>query len=327
MPTLGVVGTLVWDRIWARDGREAPVEEWGGIAYGLAAVRAALPDDWSVLPIMKVGRDRSEAAFRFLREIPGMDDAGLVVVPETNNQVDLRYESRGRRTERLRGGVPPWSWPELAPMADLCDALYVNFISGFEMELPAARALRQGFDGPIYADLHSLFLGINAQGLRVPQTLAGWRDWLRCFDAVQMNEDEFGLLGRHTGDPWRLAADALGPDLKLIVVTLGDRGAAFVAGADFDPDPSAWRRRRPVAPAATARSGRVPPETALRDGDPTGCGDVWGGTLFGRLLSGDDLEPAIREANRMAGRNVQHRGARGLYRHLLGRLSRVEERT
>jgi hypothetical protein len=39
--TLGVVGTLVWDRIHARDGRAAPVEEWGGIAYALAAASAS----------------------------------------------------------------------------------------------------------------------------------------------------------------------------------------------------------------------------------------------------------------------------------------------
>ena len=38
MPRLGVLGTMVWDTIHARDpGRDAPIEEWGGIAYALAA--------------------------------------------------------------------------------------------------------------------------------------------------------------------------------------------------------------------------------------------------------------------------------------------------
>ena len=36
--TLGVIGTLVWDRILDRDGRSEPVEEWGGIGYALAAL-------------------------------------------------------------------------------------------------------------------------------------------------------------------------------------------------------------------------------------------------------------------------------------------------
>jgi len=323
--TVGVVGTLVWDRILDRDGRVEPVEEWGGIAYALSALRAALPVRWSILPIVKVGRDLAEDAYRFLREIPGLDVSGLVVVPEPNNRVELRYSSAERRAERLSGGVPPWRWPELAPLVEMCDALYVNFISGFEMALETAMALRAGYSGPTYADLHSLFLGMNVTGLRVPQALQGWRDWLRCFDSVQMNEDEFALLGVATGDPWHLAAEALGPHLKLLAVTLGPRGAAYVASGDFEADPDTWRRRRPLEAPTSARSGLVGREGAPAVGDPTGCGDVWGATFFSRLLAGDGLEVAMQEANRLAARNVEHRGARGLFRHLRGQLSGVEE--
>ncbi len=171
--TLGVVGTLVWDRILDRDGRSEPVEEWGGIAYALSALRASLSAEWTILPILKVGRDLSEEAFRFLREIPGVDTSAILVVPEANNRVELRYTSTERRTERLSGGVPPWTWPELAPVTDLCDALYVNFISGFEMELTAARALRAGYAGPTYADLHSLFLGLDSDGAARPPGAPG----------------------------------------------------------------------------------------------------------------------------------------------------------
>ncbi|HET9949505.1 MAG TPA: carbohydrate kinase family protein [Longimicrobiales bacterium] len=320
---LGVIGTLVWDRIYDRDGRSSPVEEWGGIGYALAALSAALPEGWTVLPILKLGRDLAEEGRRFLREIPRVNDAAVVVVPEPNNRVELRYTSESRRAERLSGGVPGWTWPELAPLVALCDALYVNFISGAEMDLDTARALRTGYEGPTYADLHSLFLGINKQGLRIPRTLEGWAAWLRCFDAVQMNEDEFELLGA-SGDPWRLAAGALGPELKLITVTLGERGAAYVTRAGFRPDPTTWRQRTGVDVAGQARTGKVPVLEPPRKGDPTGCGDVWGATTFARLLAGDALEEAMREANRVAARNVEHRGARGLFRHLAGRLSHVD---
>ncbi|HUF76985.1 MAG TPA: carbohydrate kinase family protein [Longimicrobiales bacterium] len=321
--TLGVIGTLVWDRILDRDGRAEPVEEWGGIGYALAALSASLPEGWSVMPILKLGRDLAEDGRRFLREIPRLSDAGIVVVPEPNNRVELRYESSSRRCERLTGGVPPWTWPELAPLVGMCDALYVNFISGFEMELDTARTLRTGYPGPSYADLHSLFLGMNRHGHRIPRTLEAWAAWLRCFDAVQMNEDEFDLLGA-SGDPWQLAAGALGPDLKLITVTLGQRGAAYVASSGFDAEPLEWRARRGVAVAGRAQSGKVELTEGPRTGDPTGCGDVWGATTFARLLAGDDLQSAMRQANRLAGRNVEHRGARGLFRHLGGRLSHVE---
>ncbi len=323
--TLGVVGTLVWDRILVRDGRREPVEEWGGIGYALAALSAALPPEWTILPIVKVGRDLGEEAYRFLREIPGVDTSAVRIVPESNNRVEMRYESASRRVERLSGGVPPWDWPELAPLVDLSDALYVNFISGFEMRLETARALRAGYLGPMYADLHSLFLGVGPRGRRLPRGLPMWADWLRCFDAVQTNEDEFDLLGRAWRDPWHLAAETVGQDLKLIAVTLGARGAAYVASGDFESDPTRWRRYDSVARVSPARSGHVASEGGERSGDPTGCGDVWGATLFARLLAGDGLDVAMREANRLAARNVEHRGARGLYTHLSGRLARSEE--
>ena len=320
---LGVLGTLVWDTIRHRDGWTEPVEEWGGVAYALSALEAALPAQWEVVPIVKVGSDLSEAAWTFLRDFPRMDvETGIRIVPEPNNRVDLLYSGNERRSERLTGGVPPWLWAELGSLVGTCDALYVNFISGFEMELDTARALRSAFPGPTYADLHSLFLGIGRSGMRIPQELPSWGAWLRCFDAVQMNEEEFELLGRAMGDPWELASQIVGPELKLLAVTLGPKGAGYVAGAGFDSDPACWpETRHRVATPGPARSGRALSEQGELAGDPTGCGDVWGATFFARLLGGDELQTAMAHANRMASRNVEHRGASGLDRHLRGRLS------
>lgn len=320
---LGVVGTMVWDRIHDRHHGRAPTEEWGGIAYGLQALVASLDPDWEIVPLVKVGRDLAEEAHRFLRALERIRvDEGLVVVPEPNNRVELRYFEQARRTERLTGGVPPWIWEELAPRVRDCDALYVNFISGFEMDLETALALRAGYLGPIYADLHSLFLGIGAKGDRFPRELPGWGAWLRCFDAVQMNEEEFELLGRAWGDPWHLAAGVVSPSLKLITVTLGPKGAAYVAGPDFAGDPLSWPATRDrVGAAGPARSRRVAQRGGGADGDPTGCGDVWGATLFARLLGGEELEDAMEHANGMALRNLMHVGAGGLHLHLRGRLA------
>ncbi|MGW8267355.1 MAG: hypothetical protein ACWGSQ_13395 [Longimicrobiales bacterium] len=319
---LGVLGTLIWDRIHQRDGRREPVEEWGGISYGLESLSVALPPGWAIRPILKVGADLAEEALRYLRSIPRIEtEPGVEVVPFPNTRVELRYQAQDRRLERLTGGAPPWSWEELAPLLSGLDALFVNFISGFEIEIETASYLRESFPGPIYADLHSLFLGITAQGHRVPQELKGWGAWLRAFDAVQMNEDEFELLGRSWGDPWQLAADAVGPELKLIVVTLGTRGAAYVAAPDFHPDPEGWPGvRRSLGAGGATRSGKISLQGDPKLGDPTGCGDVWGATFFGRLLAKDSLEGAMAAANLMAERNVEHRGARGLHLHLRGLL-------
>lgn len=323
---LGVLGTMVWDRIHARDVRVAPVDEWGGIAYALAGVSAAVPPQWSVIPLIRVGSDLAERAFHFFRSIPGLTlTEGVRVVDEPNNRVELRYVDRERRAERLTGGVGPWTWQELEPLVAGLDALYINFISGFELDLQTAQRLRLGFRGPIYADLHSLLLGVDANGLRVPRPLDAWREWLRCFDVVQVNEDELTLLAQAWGDPWRFAAEMVGDELRLLVVTLGARGTAYVASPSFEPDPLRWRTRDLlVHPAMHAgghvKSERIPAVATRPDGDPTGCGDVWGATFFCRLLAGDGLENGIRNANAAAARNVEHHGATGLRDHLLGKL-------
>ena len=298
---LGVIGSMVWDTIHGRDPAQRAVEEWGGIAYALAAVDATLSNDWELVPLIKVGRDLAPKANEFLRTLRRTTHhARFVEVPEANNRVTLRYSSAERRCEQMQGGVPPWTWPELGPMVQDLDALYVNFISGFELSLQAAQLLRRGFPRFIYSDLHSLFLDREPDGTRIPQPLPQAPAWFGCFDTVQLNEDEMAELG---DDPLATAADALGHGCRALVVTLGSRGAAYFTG-------------NPI------RTARIPADDAAPlEGDPTGCGDVFGGAVAAGLVNGASLEDALREGTRLAGRNLAHRGATGLRDHLLGRLS------
>jgi pfkB family carbohydrate kinase len=330
MKKVGVIGSLVWDEIHGRDPAAPPVEEWGGIAYALGGLDAALPDDWEVVPLIKVGRDLAPEAAEFLRSLrrvsPG---ARFIEVPVPNNRVVLHYESADRRCERMSGGVPAWTWPELGPMVRDLDALYLNFISGFEMCLGTAQALRQGFSGPIYADVHSLFLGMQQDGMRVLRPLPDSAAWFGCFDAVQVNEDEMRQL---SPDPLGMSAQVLAAGVSLLVVTLGPRGAAYVAAPGWD----GWRAdgrtggradgESVLARAPEARTPSAPVRTALIPAprveslDPTGCGDVFGAVLCSRLLAGDGVEAALREANRLAARNAGFRGAGGLSGFLRGEL-------
>jgi sugar/nucleoside kinase (ribokinase family) len=327
---LGVLGTMIWDHITGRDPRDAPVEEWGGISYALAALDASLPAGWRVVPLVKVGRDLAPRALTFLRDLARVaPDARFVETPGTNPRVRLSYRDGDRRCEGLTGDVPRWTWDELGPMVLGLDALYVNFITGFECDLPTAQALRHAFAGPVYGDLHSLALGRRPDGERYYRPIEEALAWLSCFDVVQVNEDEMAQLG---SDPFALASRALERGVSAVCVTLGARGALYVAAGD--PHPFAWATRGAPRPAAhpgggawggsggaVVRTARVAPEGDPVSGDPTGCGDVFGATLAARLLQGDALEDAMREANRMARRNVTFRGATGLARHLAGRLA------
>lgn len=319
---VGVLGTFVWDVIYGRDVRTAPVQEWGGITYALAGFDAALPDDWEMVPIVKVGDDLAREARAFLASLRRVaPDAAAVSVPWPNNRVELRYLDAERRSEMLTGGVPAWTWAGLQPLLKNLDALYVNFISGFELDLETAMLLRQHFRGPIYGDLHSLVLAVQPSGLRTPHPLPRVDDWCRCFDLVQVNEDELSMMAP---DGFALAATALASGVHSLVVTLGARGAVYFAQPDFE------RLADRVSGASSLSASRGALRTALMapgvdqvrfKGDPTGCGDVFGATYYSRMLAGDIITDALRAALDAAARNVEHRGATGLAHFLRGELS------
>jgi hypothetical protein len=317
---VGVMGSFVWDVIHGRDPRDAPVEEWGGITYALGALEAALSPDWEFVPILKVGSDLAQSARQFVagleRAAPGV---GPIEVPHPNNRVVMHYQSDERRCERLSGGVPGWSWLGLKPLLADIDALYINLISGFELDLETAQLIRAHFKGPIYCDLHSLVLAVQSDGVRTLQPLPNPAAWCRCFDFLQVNEDEMRMMAP---DPMGLAAVAMSAGVNALNVTMGKRGVVYFAAPGFDRladldrshfKPTAGAIRTELLPAAPSRN--------LLDGDPTGCGDVWGATYFSRVLAGESIAEAMRVALVAAARNVDHRGATGLARHLRGELS------
>lgn len=324
---IGVIGTFVWDVIHGRDPRSQPIEEWGGIAYALSALDAALPEDWEIVPLVKVGSDLAPRAHEYLHALRRIaPEAAAIEVPYPNNRVELRYVSAERRSEVLRGGVPGWSWLGLKPLLAGLDALYVNLISGFELDLETARLLRQHFPGPIYCDLHSLVLAVQPDGLRTLRPLPEVEEWCRCFDFVQVNEDELAMMA---SDPMALAAVAIGAGVHCLVVTLGSRGVVYFGAPGFDrladiPPLEARARAGSIAARFGAiRTARIPAAPPRTDGpgDPTGCGDVFGATHFSRLVAGDNLVTALAAAVEAAARNVEHRGATGLAHHLRGELS------
>jgi len=306
---------MVWDTIYGRGAELEPAEEWGGITYAMAALEVALPEDWGIVPLVKVGTDLAPEAHEFLNTLTRRAAASrFIETPRPNNRVTLRYSDLERCTEHLSGGVPAWTWQQLGPMVQDLDALYVNFISGFEMTLATARQLRRGFRGPIYVDLHSLFLGIDGAGKRVPEALANVAGWFSCFDIVQLNEDEMRLVGNN---PAATAARALASGVQLFIVTRGQLGDDYYSAGDFRFEREADTRNSDSGPIRSARIGAAQVDEPL---DPTGCGDVFGASTLSYLLRGASVEEAISEANALAAANLSFRGATELHHHLRRKL-------
>jgi sugar/nucleoside kinase (ribokinase family) len=291
--TLGIVGTMVSDRI-IPVGRD-PFVGWGGVGYAVAGAVATLPSNWSVRVVSRVGKDVIHDVRSLFSNIPRCD-AHLVKAQELNNRVEIVYKDSETRTETLFGGVSGWRADELVQALEGCDATLVNFISGNEVDLDGMLEYRSRSSGMIYADLHSLFLHTEPDGKRTPRPLNAWRSWLSCFDVVQMNKEEYGLL-TETSDGPRGFEDLLLAGPRIASVTFGSGGvivAYRVNGRTFVEEVTVQRQI----------------------GDPTGCGDVWGAVMFGRLLAGMTPVASAHVANRVAAESVDHRGIEGLTNRL-----------
>ncbi len=321
---LGILGTMVWDRIHPPPGSPGaggePPEDWGGITYSIEAFDAARGDGWTCLPIAKVGADVFEKAVERISRLGGVGSVeALVEVPEQNNRVDLHYSDSSDRCEHLRGGVPGWTWNDLEPIIEDCDALYVNFIAGWELDLSVARRLREEFDGPLYCDIHSLLLGTDTTGVRVRRELDDWPAWRACFDLVQGNRDEIRIVTGGIEDPVAGVRSIVNSGVSVAFSTLGGDGVAWAAASDsrWLDSPSA------IGGEITVQvSGPADAPTVI---DTTGCGDVWGATCFTALLSGQMLPDAVETANRYGGLTAGFRGTAELSEHLrTGQLAEIE---
>jgi hypothetical protein len=297
MPRLGVLGTLVLDTIHRPAPADDVLTDLGGIAYSLAALEAVAPIGWNVFPFIKVGADLRPEADAFLDGLERVESLdGVLTVPEPNNRVDLFYSSKPRRCEKLTGGVPGWTWSELAGAVSSCDAFIVNFIAGWEIDLETAKRLHTEYRGPVYADIHSLPLAVGPDGVRSLRPLPEWPAWRRCFDVVQMNEEELNTLAETDRKPSEEARDSVVNGPEILFVTSGAAG-------------SRWYART----SDGVQEGEVATEPVAAElADPTGCGDVWGAACASSLLAGESAAAAAGRANRIAGLAATHRGTTGL---------------
>ncbi len=304
---VGVLGTLVNDVIHGPPPQGQVSEGWGGIAYALSGMSAALSDAWEIVPFIKTGADVVDAARPWVAALPRMaPDARLLSVDAPNNRSELRYLTAEHRTERMSGGVPPWTREALltALSRSNVNALYVNFLSGIEVDLATMQAVRASFRGPIYVDLHMMLWETDSTGRRTLRPLRDAAAWCACFDVIQVNEDEMRMLA---DSPDALSQLAMSNGAHTTFVTLGSRGVHFSSrhsGAD-----SGQRVHEGIQPPEAVRAGASI--------DPTGCGDVWGSTACARLLAGDALRDVLLAANRAAGLNATLHGVEGLAARLV----------
>ena len=296
MPEVGVIGSINLDTIHHPDGRSS--ESLGGILFTACALAHLGQGRLRTRPFARLPREIEPRVEALLGACPEVSLGGLRRLDGPGFRCEIRYDRAGRKSERLRGDVPPLAPPDLPCSNSSLDALLVNFITGFELEPDTLRGLRRIVDGPILMDVHSLTLARDAEGRRHPRPPPSWPLWASMADLVQMNELEARTLGAPAEElqEWAVSLLDLGP--KVAVITLGERGALCAWRAS---DGGVRRLRRPAQ--------AVPEGLPV---DPTGCGDVFLAAMAAGLLAGGTVPQALDRAIRAASRNCTLTGIESL---------------
>ncbi|MFQ6617965.1 MAG: hypothetical protein ACE5QV_04670, partial [Fidelibacterota bacterium] len=188
---IALIGTIIDDVIHGYDGTVK--ESLGGIFYNLSIFSAIVDVNTTIFPICNVGYNIWERVREELVRFPNVSSKGLKKVRQRNNRVNLKYFHRERRVEILKNLVPRIHFDQVLPFLD-SDIILINFISGFELSIDDLETIRSTCKSTIYMDIHSLTLGIDEQGKRVPRKLWNWERWVSCADIIQLNENELSVI-------------------------------------------------------------------------------------------------------------------------------------
>lgn len=280
---IALIGHIPHDRYQFTDGTTHT--GFGGVLYGAAALAGAMRPGDEVVLVSRVG-DAIAPAILALVAAYGRITPHIDTVPGHGWVVNAAYLDGERRREQLVGGVPPWTAAELLEAVAGCDAVILNMVTGYEVELPEFRAFAAACP-LLHLDFHSLALGRDPSGLRVPARNTAAREWCGRARLLQMNRSELRSV-LPDAEPLDAVSTLLSWGPEWVAITDGSNGV-HVAEAE-----RAWHL------AAV--------EPTIRPVDPTGCGDVFGACLVVGILRGLPAVEASRSAEQVARRNADQRG-------------------
>jgi sugar/nucleoside kinase (ribokinase family) len=288
-----VIGHLCLDVIRHADGTET--RGYGGIFFSVATLANLLSPRDTVRPVFGVGKAEYDELLERVGRYPNVDTTGIFRLPGPTNQVTLAYADEANRIERSEFIADPIPWKRLRSLVNGADMVLVNMISGLDVSLDTVDEIRMAVRDdrvPVYLDVHSLTLGLNADFTRFHRPVETWRRWLFMLHGVHLNEEEAAILTPERFDEDTLAHHVLALNTKTMHITRGERGCTVYV----DDRKHIQRHDVPGIPADT----RV---------DPTGCGDVFVAAYCARYMKSRDIAGAAEFANRVAAQKARLAGS------------------
>ncbi len=303
---IGIIGQPCIDEILHSGNSSAvPDRALGGVLYSYAAMERLMreqgskndsfaPLTWFSIPDRSFVQSLLDKFHHIER------GSGLWPTESLTNRVQLVYRENGERTEHCPHILPALTNDQLThALLDSLDGLFVNMISGFDVDIDTLEAALHGTTKKPYVhiDIHALVLGSLSErnenapfgGGREPHGVPAWKRWLALADSVQLNELEVRWFAdpEIRSEPELLKYIIMSnkfPNLRHLILTRAERGATLF---DFEKE--------------MVYSATPPPMEAI---ETTGSGDVFGSAFVFFVLSGTPPEEALQKSVEWASWNT-----------------------
>lgn len=210
-------------------------------------------------------------------------------IPVVNLNVNIGTE-REEEYENIIGELPVEQLP-----LETFDAVLINMITGFDINLDQLRQIRKKINGIIYFDVHTLSRGLDENLKREFRIIPKFEVWAECIDILQANESEIKTLFM-IQDETLIIKKLLSIGIQQVIITRAEKGASV-----YFSDNNSIIGINEAAIKVNALN-------------KIGCGDVFGAVYFYNYIRTKSIEGSLKLAVKAAGKSTTYIGINDYYR-------------
>lgn len=191
-------------------------------------------------------------------------------------KIHLNVFEKKERHERYENITDKLSVPIKA--LNKFDGIFINMITGFDINAEDIQLIRENYKGLIYIDIHSLARGIDDNYRRDFRKIHEREKWISSVDILQANDHEIFTLSEKKTEI-EIAEELLNMGPKIILATKGNHGASMYS---LENDKLT---NRTISAIEVETKNKV------------GCGDVFGAAFFSSYIKDNNMKKAFTLAN------------------------------
>lgn len=268
-----IIGHSVVDRISYKGNEELKP---GGIFYSTLALGYLAEQDDEIFLCTSMCK-KEEYLFKDIYEIV---DKEYVQYVDNIPTVKLNVYDDKERDETYSNIIKNLT----LPMNELnkFDGIFINMITGFDINLKQIEEVRKEFNGLIYFDVHTFSRGVRDDMKRNFRRIPAFDKWAKNIDILQVNEEEIQTISDNKNEI-DILREMFSYGIEILIVTKAEHGARayFIEENEI----------KSIFISAIK----------VKVLNNVGCGDVFGAVFFYNYIRKADIIDSLRAANFAAG--------------------------